>query len=217
MTIVLTLEDGTAGADYHASLARAGFAPEEICVLRSADAAPIAFDGLVLSGGGDVASDLYGESPRAPLRDVSRRRDAQELGLIAAARRRGAPIFAICRGLQVLNVACGGTLVQDIPSERPSNVNHEVARPKDALAHSIISTGAAWLPEGPLPVNSRHHQAVGRLGAGLSATARSDDALVEAAGGDGMIGVQWHPENLAGDPVSQGLFRFFRDEVLARK
>jgi putative glutamine amidotransferase len=217
MRIVVTLEDGTAGADYLASLARAGFSPEETLVVRSSDTPPLGFDGLVLGGGEDVDPSLYRESPRVPLRDVNRRRDDQELGLIAAARRRGAPILAICRGLQILNVACGGTLIQDIPSETSSAVTHEVKRPKDAIAHTVTSTGGWSLPAGTLPVNSRHHQALGRLGASLAVVARSDDGLVEAVEGARITGVQWHPENLADDPVSQGLFRAFREEVARGK
>jgi putative glutamine amidotransferase len=216
MRIVVTLEDGTAGTDYLASLARAGFREEEILVLRSADTPPPAFDGLMLGGGEDVAPELYREAPRADLRDVNPRRDAQELGLIAAARRRRAPILAICRGIQIVNVACGGSLVQDIPSEMPSGVVHEIKVPKDAIAHTVTSSGAPWLPAGTLPVNSRHHQAIRALGAGLSAVARSEDGLIEAAEAEGIAAVQWHPENMAGDPVSQGIFRAFRAAVAGR-
>jgi len=216
MRIVVTLEDGTVGADYLASLARAGFREEEILVLRSADTPPLGFDGLVLGGGEDVAPELYRETPRADLRDVNPRRDAQELGLIAAARRRRAPILAICRGIQIVNVACGGSLVQDIPSEMPSEVVHEIKVPKDAIAHTVTSSGARWLPAGTLPVNSRHHQAIRALGAGLSAVARSEDGVIEAVEAEGIAAVQWHPENMAGDPVSQGIFRAFRDAVADR-
>lgn len=216
MTIVVTLEDGTAGLDYLDSLARAGFTPGEIAVLRSSDRPPLAFDGLVLSGGGDVAPELYREERRAELRDVSPARDAQELGLIAAARRRGVPILAICRGIQILNVACGGTLIQDIPAETGTAVTHEVNRPKDAIAHTVASSGATWLPGGTIPVNSRHHQAIGRLGAGLAAVARSDDGLVEAVSGERIAGVQWHPENMA-DGVSRGIFAAFHRDVSTRK
>ena len=216
MRIVVTLEDGTVGADYLASLARAGFREEEILVLRSADTPPLGFDGLVLGGGEDVAPELYRETPRADLRDVNPRRDAQELGLIAAARRRRAPILAICRGIQIVNVACGGSLVQDIPSETPSAVVHELKLPKDAIAHTVTSSGARWLPAGTLPVNSRHHQAIRALGAGLSAVARSEDGVIEAVEAEGIAAVQWHPENMAGDPVSQGIFRAFRDAVADR-
>ena len=217
MKVVVTLEDGTAGNDYLDSLARAGFAPEDLAVVRSKDAPPIGFDGLLLGGGEDVAPALYGEMPRSGLGKVNRRRDDQELGLIAAARRRGAPVFGICRGIQIVNVACGGTLVQDIPSESASKIAHEVKRPKDAIAHTVASSGGAFLPAGTIAVNSRHHQAIARLGAGLSAVARSSDGLIEAVEGDAMFAVQWHPENLAEDPVAQGLFRAFREAVVRRK
>lgn len=216
MTIVLTLEDGTEGKDYLDSLARSGFGAGEIVVLRSGDRPPIGFDGLVLSGGGDVAPEVYREAPRADLRDVSPARDAQELGLIAAARRRGVPILAICRGVQILNVACGGTLVQDIPTEIGTAVPHEIKRPKDAIAHTIESSGAPWLAAGRIPVNSRHHQAIGRLGAGLTAVARSADGLLEAVSGERIAGVQWHPENMR-DDVSRGIFAAFHEEVASRK
>ena len=198
------------------ALARAGFRPEEILVLRSADVPPASFDGLMLGGGEDVAPELYRETPRADLRDVNPRRDAQELGLIAAARRRRAPILAICRGIQIVNVACGGSLVQDIPSEMPSPVVHELKLPTDAIAHTVTSSGAPWLPAGTLRVNSRHHQAIHALGAGLAAVARSDDGLIEAVEADSVAGVQWHPENMADDPVSHRIFRAFRDAVAAR-
>jgi putative glutamine amidotransferase len=216
MKIVVTLEDGTAGTDYLDSLAAAGFGPEEILVLRSAEVPPPAFDGLMLGGGEDVAPTLYRQAPRTDLRDVNPRRDAQELGLIAAARRRGAPILAICRGIQIVNVACGGSLVQDIPSETPSTVTHELKVPKDAIAHTVASSGASWLPAGTLSVNSRHHQAIGELGSGLSAVARSEDGLIEAVEAEGIAAVQWHPENRKDDPVSARIFRAFRDAVAAR-
>jgi len=216
MKIVLTLEDGTVGKDYLDSLVRAGFGAEEIDVLRSGDRPPLGFDGLVLSGGGDVAPELYRDARRASLRSVSAARDTQELGLIAAARRRRAPVLAICRGIQILNVACGGTLVQDIPTETGTQVRHEVKSPKDAIAHTVESSGAVWLPPGTISVNSRHHQAIGRLGAGLTAVARSPDGLVEAVAGERIAGVQWHPENMR-DDVSRGIFAAFREEVAARK
>jgi putative glutamine amidotransferase len=216
MKIVVTLEDGTPGKDYLDSLAAAGFSGDEIAVLRSADRPPVDFDGLLLAGGEDVDPPLYGESPRPGLGSVNRRRDDQELGLIAAARRRGAPVFGICRGLQIVNVACGGTLVQHIPNEAPSPVEHQVRRPKDAMAHAVTVSDGASLPAGTFSVNSRHHQAIARLGAGLSPTARSADGLIEAVEGEGIVAVQWHPENLRGNAVSERLFRSFRAAVTDR-
>lgn len=120
MKIVATIEDGTVGADYLSSLERAGFAREEVAVVHSGDASPLSFDGLLLCGGEDVDPELYGAVRHERLGRVNRRRDEQELALVARARRNSIPIFGICRGLQVLNVAFGGSLVQDIPSERPS-------------------------------------------------------------------------------------------------
>ncbi|HET7452724.1 MAG TPA: gamma-glutamyl-gamma-aminobutyrate hydrolase family protein [Thermoanaerobaculia bacterium] len=216
MKIAVTIEDGTVGKDYLDSLARSGFASGEIAVLHSADVPPFAFDGLLLGGGEDVDPALYGEARRPELGRVNRRRDDQELGLIAAARRRGAPIFAICRGIQVVNVACGGTLLQDIPAEAPSAVDHRVREPKTAMAHEVSASGAAALPDGSFRVNSRHHQAIARLGSGLRAVAHAPDGLVEAVEGEGIVAVQWHPENLAGDAVADRLFRAFREAVVRR-
>src|SRR5207249_6276712 len=129
-------------------------------------------DGLMLTGGDDVAPSRYGETPHATVKEAEQGRDEFEIGLIAAARAANLPIFAICRGVQVLNVACGGTLVQDIPSEVPGAVPHALKIPPNepyTLAHEV------WLEKGSLlsnlmgerlaggdscEVNSRHHQAV---------------------------------------------------------
>ena len=220
MKVVLTLEDGTRGADYFSALEAAGFERGEIVPLGSRDAPPADFDGLLLSGGEDVDPALYGQDPHEKLGRVNRRRDDQELGLIAAARRRGAPVFGICRGLQVLNVAYGGTLVQDLPALRPSSIRHEVGSPRDFRAHEVTTTAGSFLtPAGAsrLRVNSRHHQGIERLGAGLEACAHSDDGLIEAvqavpAAGEGrpIFAVEWHPENLKDDADARRLFERFR-------
>jgi putative glutamine amidotransferase len=218
MKIAVTIEDDTAGADYLASLRRGGFSPEEIVVLHSRDAAPVSFDGLLLGGGEDVDPELYGAVRHDRLGRVNRRRDEQELGLITRARRSGIPIFGICRGIQVLNVAFGGSLVQDIPSDRPSPVGHSVKSPRDAPAHTVRGEPGSFLSAlGEFSVNSRHHQAVDRAGAGLKVSARSPDGLVEAVEYQdrhaAIVAVQWHPENLADDAAANGLFRTFRDSV----
>jgi len=221
MKIAATLEDGTLGADYLASLDRAGFAPDEIEVVHSRDASPASFDGLLLCGGEDVDPELYGAPRHERLGRVNRRRDEQELALIARARRSGIPIFGICRGLQVLNVAFGGTLVQDIPAERASAVEHAVRAPRDARAHAVTAEPGSLLEGfGGFSVNSRHHQAVDRLGSGLRVSARSPEGLVEAVEAKNpsanMFAVQWHPENLSGDPVAKFLFEKFRESVDSR-
>jgi putative glutamine amidotransferase len=220
--IVATIENETKGADYLAALESAGFDPSEIQPLYSKDPAPSEFDGLLLCGGEDMDPALYGAPPHEMLKSVNRRRDDQELALIAAARRKDVPILGICRGMQVLNVAYGGTLVQDIPSERPSAVEHSVKQPKDFRAHEVIVSSGCFLgAEGrKLSVNSRHHQGVDRLGRGLRVCARAGDGLIEAFEAAGntapVFAVQWHPENMRDDPDAVSLFRRFRDAVLRR-
>lgn len=223
MKVVLTLADGTRGEDYRSALLAAGFEEQEILPLPPRDAAPAELDGLLLSGGGDVDPRFYAQEPGDRLEGVSRRRDEQELALIATARRKGVPIFGICRGLQILNVAYGGSLVQDLPSRRPSSVRHEVSTPRDFRAHEVTILPGSFLAAGPgssprLAVNSRHHQGIDRLGSGLRASALSDDGLIEAVeavaspgGGSARIfAVEWHPENLKDDADARGLFeRFF--------
>ena len=221
MKIAATIEDGTLGADYLASLERAGFSRGEIEVVHSRDASPISFDGLLLGGGEDVDPELYGASRHERLGRVNRRRDEQELALIVRARRGGIPVFGICRGLQVLNVAFGGTLVQDIPAQRASAVEHSVRSPRDARAHPVRAEPGSLLERfGEFPVNSRHHQAVDRLGSGLRVSARSPEGLVEAVQANessaNVFAVQWHPENLSEDPVAKFLFERFRESVDSR-
>ena len=170
-------------------------------------------DGVLLTGGGDVDPSRYGEPPHATYDAAEPGRDAFELALTEAVLASGTPMLAICRGLQVLNVACAGTLIQDIPDQRPASLPHDV-RPATAVAHTVaITTGtrlASSLPEatvrGGLGVNSRHHQAVGCLGTDLVVSAIAPDGIVEAIEHRThpyCVGVQWHPENF----VATGEFR----------
>ena len=170
--------------------------------------------GLVLTGGEDVDPARYGAAPHPMLGDTDSGRDAMELALIAAARQRGLPILAICRGIQILNVALGGTLYQDLLSERPGPIDH---------ANETSCHGLEVAPDSRLfrtigmqrgSVNSRHHQAVRDLAPGLVATAWADDGVIEAAepamaGEPWMLAVQWHPE----DEVEGALFRGFAQEL----
>lgn len=162
--------------------------------------------GLVLCGGVDVVPARYGEEtlPSANV-ETFPERDDLEWSLLDAARAAQVPVWAICRGLQVLNVWLGGSLWQDLPTQRPSEVDHSVAETPDTLAHSVrlLDPGAPIAErltgDGPL-VNSRHHQAVKRLANGLVTVAESPDGLIEAAvladSGWWVRAVQWHPENL---------------------
>ena len=157
-------------------------------------------DGLLLTGGEDIAPARYGQDPSPQLGDVDLRRDALELALAQEAVRRGMPILAVCRGLQVLNVALGGTLIQDLPTERPSELAHRQEASCTEGTHSVLLDPASRLAEiagvPELQVNSFHHQAADVVAPRLKAVAHAADGIVEALEGKDsfMIGVQWHPE-----------------------
>ncbi len=159
-------------------------------------------DGLVLTGGIDVTPRLYGEEAHATVTDTSAERDEFEVRLVLEALARDLPLLAICRGMQLLNVALGGTLVQDIRTESGSAVRHDdFRRPRTDLAHSVsVKNGSrlhTLLGADEIEVNSLHHQAIARLAAPLVATATAPDGLVEAVELPArrfVLGVQWHPE-----------------------
>ena len=231
MRIALTLDrdaDVSESNDYLKSLVAAGVPRDSISVVTPLTPAsgPLDFDALVLGGGGDVDPARYG---RAPIEngtlEVDPERDRIDFALFEEARRRGAPVLGICRGLQVVNVALGGTLVQDIPAERPSAVVHarDGEKEKTRLDHAVTvapeTRFAALAGRTEVRVNSRHHQAIERLAPGLAVAGTSPDGLpeaVESADGAWVLAVQWHPENLAADPVSQRLFSDFVDAARTR-
>jgi putative glutamine amidotransferase len=171
-------------------------------------------EGLVLSGGVDLNPSLYGED-RHPLADEPLDgRDELELGLLRGALERDLPVLAICRGMQLFNVALGGTLQQHIGT---CDVHRRYDLEKRLPVHAVnVEAGtrlAEILGEGKVEVNSRHHQAVARLGEGLRVSARAEDGLVEGIELPGKrfaVGVQWHPEDQAGtDAVQARLFGEF--------
>jgi putative glutamine amidotransferase len=170
-------------------------------------------DALLLSGGSDVDPALYGRSPHPKLGKVIRERDEFELALCREALRRDLPILAICRGQQVLNVATGGTLIQDLPSDLGSMVDHDPKGQRWQVAHEVKVAAGTRLREilgrETVPVNSFHHQAVDGLGEGvvISARASGDDVIeaIEMPGHSFVVGVQWHPESFWGR--SEGTFR----------
>lgn len=161
--------------------------------------------GLVLTGGEDVDPGEYGAAPHPALGETNSARDRWELALAREARARRIPTLAICRGIQVLNVAMGGTLVQDIPSEWPGALPHE-GSVRGARTHGIDVAPGSRLAEAlgatEVLVNSMHHQAVNALADGLRISARSPDGLVEGVEAEDSewwaVGVQWHPEELIG-------------------
>ena len=179
--------------------------------------------GLLLTGGEDVAPARYGEAAHPTVVDVSLERDAFETDLVAAAQARNLPILAICRGIQVLNVARGGTLIQDIPAQSPGALPHNLKVPAyDSfhLAHEIWvekdSMLSAILGErlvgDACEVNSRHHQAVKTVAPSLRVTATAPDGVIEAIEDRAArfcIGVQWHPENFWRTGEFRALFEAF--------
>jgi putative glutamine amidotransferase len=186
---------------------------------------PEAFDALVLGGGIDVDPARYGrERLDNGTVEVDPERDALDFELLERASAIAAPVLGICRGLQVVNVARGGTLVQDIPSERPSEVVHQRAREEAArlraarltrMDHDVRALAGTLLSDiaGAMefPVNSRHHQAIEMLGDGLRISGIAPDGVpeaVESSDGHWLVAVQWHPENLL-DAVSRALFGAF--------
>jgi putative glutamine amidotransferase len=146
----------------------------------------------------------YGAAPSPRLNPPSRERDLFELALFAVARQRELPILGICRGIQVINVALGGTLFQDLPSERPSGVDHRPDGPRDLRSHRVrIQSGsraASALSTAAVTVNSSHHQAIKDLAPGLVAVGWTEDGVIEAvespAGMPWLLAVQWHPEEM---------------------
>jgi putative glutamine amidotransferase len=196
--------------DYKQSILHVGGEVRIVDASMGIDDALAGVDGLMLTGGDDVAPAHYGASPHASIVEAEPGRDDFELALVKAARDRHLPIFAICRGIQVLNVACGGTLVQDIPSEIPGALAHALKVPPNepyTLAHEV------WLEKGSLlsnlmrerlseaddcEVNSRHHQAVKNVASGFTVSATAPDGIIEAIEDPSApfcLGVQWHPEN----------------------
>ncbi|WP_206611266.1 gamma-glutamyl-gamma-aminobutyrate hydrolase family protein [Lacticaseibacillus hulanensis] len=176
------------------------------------------FDGLVLPGGPDVDPTFFGEEPVAAIGRTAYQKDAFEIALIKAVRAAGKPVFAICRGIQIYNVALGGTLYQDLPSQDPDyRIRHAQAAPGNFPTHHIhIAAGSQTerlLGERSY-VNSRHHQAVRDAAPGLTVTATADDGVIEgleSIDDDSFIGVQWHPENMWTVQTEQ--FAFFEDIV----
>lgn len=180
-------------------------------------------DGLLLPGSDSDMDPLrYGHEPHPQLGSVHPEKDATDLLALAEAETRATPIFAICFGIQSLNVFRGGTLIQDIPSQHPNAINHNQGAPRERHSHRVQILDGSLLHQlaggETAPVNSHHHQAIDTLGRELVATAWASDGLVEAVEDPRsdrfVVGVQWHPE-LAWerDPFSQALFARFVDEA----
>jgi putative glutamine amidotransferase len=195
----------TAYAFYAQALARAGALP--VLIPRENDPVELVrrLDGVVIAGGQDVDPRLYGGQPAPTSTRLDPQRDAFELALIDAALAHDRPLLGICRGAQLLNVALGGDLIGDLaPVQR---IEHTlVLYPPDARVHAVDfepGSALASVYGDSTAVNSFHRQAVGRLGDRVAASGRAPDGVIEAieVAGGRAVGVQWHPEMLAGDPL----------------
>lgn len=160
-------------------------------------------DGIIITGGADVAPLSYGEQPHPKVTRTFRKNDIYEIEMIQAAIRQNKPILAICRGIQILNVSLGGTLYQDIPSQTKNEICHyQDSAARGEMTHSISIAESSHLyhmiGKTEMLVNSYHHQSVKTLADSLKAVATAPDGIIEAVESeDGMIiGVQWHPESL---------------------
>jgi len=210
--------------DYRQSVLHVGGEVRIVDASMTVDGALAGADGLLLTGGDDVAPARYGEKPHASVVEVEPGRDEFELGIVREARTRNLPVLAICRGVQVMNVAYSGSLVQDIPSEIRGALPHSLPAPPHqsySLAHEV------WIDKDTLlwrlmrerlsdadscEVNSRHHQAVKRLAAGFQVSATAPDGVIEAIedpSGRFCLGVQWHPENFFRTGEFRPLFEGF--------
>jgi len=216
--------------DYRQSVLHVGGEVRLLDPSSDLDASMQALDGLMLTGGGDVDPAIYGETPHPTFSPAEAGRDEQEIMLVKLARDRQIPILAICRGIQVLNVACGGTLVQDIPSQVTGALPHRLEVPPHQameLAHEVWIDKESQLSrimrerlvDDACDVNSRHHQAVGRVAPGFIVVATAPDGIVEAIEDPAArfcLGVQWHPENFFRTGEFRPLFEGFL-EAASRK
>lgn len=172
-------------------------------------------DGILLAGGEDCDPAVYGEEAHETVQPMDRRRQENDLSLARMARERNIPTLGICLGMQMMNVAGGGTLIQDIDSAVDTSIRH-VSSPDDRARHGVtVDPGtelATLIGSGEFSVNSSHHQAVGRVGDGLRVTAKSPDGIVEAIEDPQhpfYVGVQWHPEDMPGEEAATRMFDAF--------
>jgi putative glutamine amidotransferase len=214
---------------YSEAVEGAGGAPVHISLIPEAsyiDAVVDALDGILLPGSdSDVDPLRYGQQPHAGLGSVHAIKDKTDLLVIEAAERKGIPIFAICFGMQILNVSRGGTLIQDISTQVTHAIKHEQGSPRGRPSHSLRVEENTKLSEilgaSDLLVNSHHHQAVETIGKDLVATAWASDGIIEAFEDSRpdrfVLAVQWHPE-LAWqvDEFSQRLFNSFVEHADAQ-
>ena len=195
---------------YTEAIVAAGLIPLIVPPVPADAAAAIldAVQGLVLTGGEDIDPAYFGADRHPATGTPHDARDRCEMALAREAAARRLPTLAICRGVQVLNAALGGTLIQDLPSERGGKIDHDAESSRHVRVHTVDVTAGSRLngivESRSISTNSFHHQAVDRLGAGLCTVATSPDGIIEAVECTDrawwMVGVQWHPEELTATP-----------------
>src|SRR5687768_939071 len=213
---------------YSEAVEAAGGIPLHISLIPNADyinAVIDQLDGVLLPGSdSDVDPQRYGRNPHRQLGTVQPIKDETDLLVLEELESRRMPLFAICFGMQILNVSRGGTLIQDIASEVPGAIKHEQGAPRDRHSHIVRLLEGGLMGQlaenSSAPVNSHHHQAIETVGRELVATAWSPDGLVEAVEDPRadrfVIGVQWHPEiGWERDPFARALFDRFVSEATA--
>jgi len=180
-------------------------------------------DAVLLTGGGDMDPATFGEAPHHTLYDVAPARDALETSVTHMALEKKAPLLAICRGIQVLNVALGGSLHQDVGSDPGTEIQHSQNEARDQATHKVTLTPGSRLAKvlgvDHVEVNSFHHQVIKAVGRGLTPVAWAPDQLIEGVELDDdsrfVLGVQWHPEHLVGS--SEPARRLFAALVAAAR
>ncbi len=203
--------------DYLASLDAVGVTVHAVQASGDVHEALQGAEGVVLAGGPDVDPALYGETMHPSCSLAGDARDAFELAVARRCLRDGLPLLAVCRGMQVLNVAAGGSLIQDLPSQVPVAQRHSIDDTLTTVAHDLEIVAGSHLARAAtdgmaLQVNSRHHQAAKVLGRGLTVSAHAPDGIVEAIEATDLafcVGVQWHPENFWRTGEFLPLFRLF--------
>ena len=215
--------------NYTAALTKQGALPFLIPIdfpLTSLDLIFKLFDGVMLIGGDDVAIDRFNGKPHESISAPNYLRDEIEIQVVQEAARRDFPLMGICRGEQVINVAMGGDLITDIPSQWENPLTHryhpEPGQPETLHKVGLVPGTKVQSIYGSqaLEVNSYHHQAVGKIAAGFRAAAYSDDGIIEAIESENhsfLIGTQWHPERMQQDPLQQRLFKSFVDACRRKK
>jgi len=192
-------------ANYIQAVSAFGGIPVQLPDLKAEDAVQVVqgIDGLLLTGGWDVAPLLYGEQPHKNVTRTCRNNDLVEMALLREAIAQGKPVLGICRGIQVINVCLGGTLYQDIPMQTGSTICHyQDAAARGEMTHTVqVEEGshlAKILGSTQLEVNSYHHQCVKDVAQGLRATIHAPDGLIEGVENEdcSILAVQWHPESL---------------------